>query len=126
MLRHVALAVSTGVPRRVAAGSAAAGVRKLVLRPCAVGMASEAAADRVTVVDASGKGLGQLIIASAHYPAGTVLTESACSAAEVLPSPTVHTVQVAPGAHVDVRATRRGAGRTTCTPMPLLRRCMRR
>jgi hypothetical protein len=64
-------------------------------------MASSDSVQHVEVIEGV---VGKLIVSKDGYPAGSTMTESICSASEVLPSPTVYTVQVAPDQHVDVKA----------------------
>jgi len=63
-------------------------------------MASTDPNSRVEITEGA---VGKLIVAVGDFPAGTTMTESVCSAAEVLSAPTMYTVQVAPGKHVDVK-----------------------
>ncbi len=63
-----------------------------------------ASTDPNTRVEITEGAVGKLIVATADFPAGTTMTESACTAAEVLSAPTMYTVQVAPGKHVDVKS----------------------
>lgn len=49
------------------------------------------------------KDINKVIVATDDFPMGTVLVHSTTTAAEVLPEPTMYTVCVAPGQHVDVR-----------------------
>ena len=63
-----------------------------------------ASTDPNTRVEITEGAVGKLIVAVNDFPAGTTMTESICSAAEVLSEPTMYTVQVAPGKHVDVKS----------------------
>ena len=59
--------------------------------------------------------IDKAIVATQDFPAGTVLVESFTEAKDVLASPTMHTVCVAPGAHVDVTAPLRYTAHS-CAP----------